>query len=192
MSKPDPRVRVIGRFTLLFAGWLTLFIVIYPFLLPTYERLVLTFVNPLSMTFDPPVEYRVAEQATLDMFVINPQGRALDLKRGYEPWAIFLSLPLFPALMLATPLAWKVRLKRLGLGMAALFAIHGLALIGLVRGTVCTQIAERAGDSAPVFCTWMIGLSLTSGQFGAFLVWAAATWAFWLTSWEGEEAAPTT
>ena len=177
----------LGLFVAQFVGWLALFLLIFPFVLPIYEHAVLGPVNGLSKTMDPPTEYLHRGGGALAVEVVHPSGRRFPFSdKDFTPYSIFLSLPLFPALMLATPLAWRSRLKRLGIGMIAIYIIHIVALIWMVRGQICNQVATADGRETPFLCTWMYGLSLTSGQLGAILVWAAATWSFWLSQLFGD------
>ena len=59
--------------------------------------------------------------------------------------------------------------------MLAIYGIHVLALVVSVRTTLCLQ-----QDGNSFLCAWLYGLSVSSGQLSAIVVWSLLTWSFWL------------
>ena len=178
-----PLARRLLLFGLQFFGLLIVVLLLYPVVLPWYERLVVVPANLLLKGMFPPVVFEVLDGGKLDAYIRHPSGGRIDfMTKAYEPYTIFISLPLFPALLLATPLPWKRRLRALGYGMLGVFALQLLSLVVSVRTTLCLQENPEA-----FLCSWFYGLSLSSGQLGAILIWSLCTWSYWLAPILGQE-----
>lgn len=171
---PDARRALVFSATLLpllmAALWL------YPRALPLYERAVLALANPVLERLAPAVRVERDAGGGLVPWVTTLQGERRALTDGtYQPYAVFLSLVLLPPLLVATPGRAAERARRLVLGLALLYVVHVLSVIGLFRTALCL-----IRDPGSFGCQWLQGLVLTSGQLGAALIWALLTWGVWL------------
>ena len=93
---------------------------------------------------------------------------------------LYLNLALVPALLLATPLPLRRRLRLLAYAVPLIFVCHVAVEIGLVRVHYCLDVRP-----AHFLCAWIREHLLIAGQLLAVLQWAALTW-----SWEPTKRLP--
>lgn len=172
--------RTLLRFAGAFLAWLIPLAVLYPFVVPHYEKVVAPPVNAILAGFPERVEIEPLASGALTAWVHHPvRGRIPFLRDEYEPYTILVSLVLFPALILASPLPWPRRWRCLGWGLVWVWSGHVLMLALAMRARVCLDLRGGA------FCSWKWGVALTSGQVIAVAVWLAMTWRVWIARLSG-------
>lgn len=171
-----PRFRDVLAFGL---GFLPVFLVLlwlYPHVLPVYERAVLGLANAWLGAGTSPLYVEARPDGALELYsVAGTERRRLTREPFQRPYAVFLSLALLPALLLATPVRVAVRARLMLLGLLLLYALHVVVVIALLRAQLCL-----AADPGSRVCTWVMALTVTSGQTGAVTLWALLSWRYWM------------
>ena len=159
-----------AQFLLVFSALATL----YSRVLPVYEKLVISVANFLLANLSP-----------LARIVLEPSGQwHADLEHGARKWSVgigssehagllFLNLIILPALLLATPVRTRERIRLLGKGLTLLVGIHVLSVSACVYGL---GLLEHPGG--------FLGSSLPSAlRLGAqgvsIALWGLLTWRYW-------------
>ncbi len=179
MSNDRPRRtwRKVALFTVQLVPLFVLFGFLYGKILPAYERLVLPAANLGLRLFSVPLEIRQApESDALTAFVLSAGVPPRSLVTHETPEAVFLSLILLPALLLATPVGVRSRLKLLLAGAGLLYVIHAGSLVMLF-----SQLWRHSEHNVDAISAWLYVVSLNSGQIGAVMVWAFLTGGYWLS-----------
>jgi hypothetical protein len=96
--------------------------------------------------------------------------------------AVYLSLALLPALLLATPMRLGARLRLLGLGLLLLLACHVLTTLGLASSLRCVALRDQG-----LSCRFVAQNVKIGGQVSAALLWALLTWRYWLAPAEQQD-----
>lgn len=145
-------------FTTKVLGFVLVFALVAPVILPFYSGLQIGFVRPF-----------VSSDFTLRL---QPDGSIYVYYKNSKPAVernatSFSGLGLMIALFLATPLPWRRRLAQLGLGALVLFGFHLLALWGLIA---IWEAMFRSG-------------SISVGMQWAYMLIASGDWLAPLASW---------
>jgi hypothetical protein len=149
---------------------------LYPRVLPSWERAVLLLSGPALARFSPPLSVELDDAGGMTAYVHQPDGARKPLfTHTYQPYVIFLSLALLPALLAATPLSLAGRLRLVLIGIALLYVVHVVTVIAVFHVSIC--LVRTPGHTG---CTWLRGILLTSGQITGFAGWGLLTWRFWL------------
>jgi hypothetical protein len=176
-------LRKVLWFTLQFLPLFVVFFVLYLLILPYYQPLAVGAANAITLEMSPPTHLEVTDKGWAG-YVFNPQEGQVRL-RGWSQTTtvhlVFLSMVTLPALLLATPAPWRMRLRLLAWGLPLMFVGHVIALCLTTRGVQCLQ--EQPGTFV---CLWALRVSYASGQIFAATFWIMLTWRYWF------EAAGTT
>jgi len=170
----NPSFRKVFLFGLQFLPFFAVFLWLYPKVVPGYQWVVVKFANTVLDSLNPSMSIHINEQGGWDFTLAGPAGRGFDAGIGNLTLA-YLNLALLPALLLATPVKWRQRLRMLGWGGLLLFVLHGLAAVVIVRVTLCLHY-----DRENVFCKSLLVLFATGGQVFGVALWALLTWRYWL------------
>ena len=170
------------RTALLFgAQFVPIFLVLlwlYPRVLPHYQVLPVGVANFVMQGLSTPTRIEVTEAGGWQSYFPNGQGGEQNFW-SFEEFVIhlvYLNLALLPALVLATPVPWRERLRMLGLALLGLVLVHALTLVILVRAYLGLYL-----DPGNFFDLWLLRVAYTSGQIFAAVLWALLTWRFWLS-----------
>lgn len=165
------------RFALQFLPLFALFLWLYTMVLPYYQPAVLGVANTITSKLSPPTRIEIDPSGGWRSYVTESPGeeRRLQGWTGFVTHLIYLGLLFLPPLLLATPAPIATRLRLLVLGLALLYVVHVLSIVGLIRGTYC--LSASPGDS---FCMWLVRLVYVSGQVTGAGLWAALTWRYWV------------
>ena len=178
-----PHRRRIVRFAL---GLIPPFIVavaLYPRILPVYQRTVLLVANAVLAILSPVAEVRAAPSARWQILVhATSTSRPATYTLGIANIGMlaFFQLVAVSALLLATPVRARERLRLFALGVLLMFGLHVLCVAGCAYG-----MALISDPKSVVFRS----LPIVLGPFASGLavaVWAVLTWRFWLGSFEPE------
>ena len=170
-----PRLRRVILFGLGFVPLFVFFLWLYPRILPGYERVVLAVANPFLGHLSTPLRVVVGPDGDLDAFAALSPGASRRLfDKSYAPHVIFMNLVFLPALMLATPLGVKARMRGFLFGLLILFPLHVGTVIVLLQSLLSLQ--QTPQDFS---WFWIHGVALTSGQVMGVAVWALLSWGFW-------------
>ena len=174
----NQNLRKILLFMLQFVPWFLLFLVLYLVLLPKYEPIVLASANVVTENMRPPTEIeQFRGRWRAHVFTPDIGRRTLRIWNRHASHLMLLSLVTLPALLLATPAPFLVRLRMLGLALPLLFLGHVVSVIGLTRGVQCLR--EAPGT---FHCLWMLRVVYSSGQLVAAGLWVLLTWRYWFAS----------
>jgi len=162
------------------AAFLPLFAVflwLYPRILPGYQQVVVATANPVLGALAPPFEIAVDVEGGWIASLRMPGGAKQPFygAAASDRHLLYLNLALLPALLLATPVSLRHRLRLLVLGGLLMFLLHVAAEIGLVRAYVCLDL-----DPGAFFCAWLREHLQIAGQLFAVLLWAGLTFSYWL------------
>ena len=167
-------LRSVGTFALTFLLLIPATLWCYEQVLPGYQRSIASAANGLFALSGSTRQIRehaaggwTSAEARPYPFAAGPPSYVNE-----QLESLFLSLAILPALILATPLPWRRRLALLGIGLATLWVVHGVAAFALVQTETCAQ--------SSALCHWMRGNVIIGGQLFALGLWALLTWDFWL------------
>ena len=172
----NPSLRKVLLFGVQFLPIFAVFLWLYPEVVPEYQRVVVTCANVVLDNLNPSMSIHINPQGGWEFALSGPAGRAFKAGIGDLTLA-YLNLALLPALLLATPVAWRQRLQMLGWGCLLLFALHVLSAVVIVRVTLCLHY-----DRENLFCKSLLVLFATGGQVFGVALWALLTWRYWLPS----------
>jgi hypothetical protein len=166
------------RFLALFTPVFIVLLILYPSIVKFYEPWVLGAANAFMVRMEPPTQ------------MANDSGgawRAYDIRDGYRrqftswhkgvKYLHYLSLVLVPALLIATPAPWPVRLRLLLLLLPLLWLEHTIAIIGVVRMHYCVAL-----ERGHTLCKIGMRIANTSGQLFGAALWALLTFRYWIDS----------
>jgi hypothetical protein len=173
-DKSGAGLRQVATFGLLALLGVAVMVVLYPVVFPPYAKAVMAVVNVAYRAGSVPLELRPAEEGDLAAWVRLPGGGTRWLVTDNDPEGIFLSLILLPPLLLATPVPARRRAVLLATGCVLLFLLHA-ASVGLLFRALHLQSLGKAGPLS----SWAMTAILTSGQVGAFVLWALLTALVW-------------
>ncbi len=155
----------------------------YAVLIQRYESAVARVANLALARLSRPFLLEVDPDGTLALYAITSDGaRKLTTPRAH---GIYLSLALLPALVLATPVPLRDRLRWLLFSMPLLFASHVLAVLAMYWAYLVLRDEPRNLPYEVLY-----GLSVRSGQLIAVALWALFTWRFWIRPLAGRERLP--
>jgi hypothetical protein len=158
-----------AQFVVLFAG----FLLIYPALLPAYNSIALALANAVLSQLPLPMYVRAAPDNSWQIYRLPSQKLYFTLEADYLN-LVYLNLALLPALLLATPIPYRQRLKLWGWGMLILVGVHALSVVAIVRSEVCVHY-----DPDNLGCNVVEGLFGIGGQLFAVAIWGLLTWRYW-------------
>jgi hypothetical protein len=173
-DKTGAGFRRIATFGLLALSGVAVMVVLYPLVFPPYASAVMAAVNVGYRATSIPLELRTAEGGDIGAWVRHPDGSTRWLVTDHDPEGIFLSLILLPPLLLATPVPLRRRATLLATGCALLFLVHA-ACVGFLFHELRLESLGRSGPLS----SWILAAILTSGQVGAFVLWALLTALVW-------------
>lgn len=153
------------------AAWL------YPSILPPYQRVVLGTVNAVLATLSPVAEVRAVLEGRWQVLVHRVHtGRIATYTLGGTNIGLstFFQLVVLAALLLATPVSLKERLRLLCRGIGLMFAFHVLCVAGCAYGMALVDDSKSA-----VFRSLPIILGPFASGLAA-VVWSLLTWRYWL------------
>lgn len=169
--------RRVLAFTLQVLPWLLVLLLLYPLMLPPYETVVLVLANACLEHLTPPT--------TVETDAAGDRIAYLLANAGQDQWLfgipkrsrllLYSNLVLLPALVLATPMAWRRRLVRLGWALVLLVLFHVLAEIGWVHTYRCMQVDPHNDLCRAISVNLEIG-----GPLFAVVQWALLCWGFWV------------
>jgi hypothetical protein len=169
-----PGRRQLVRFVLQFAPFFLVLAWGYVRVLPYYGRLVVGSANAVTERLVPPTRMEMRSDGAWQYRVFTPERGVERLKSWNTPHFILLSLPLVPALLLASPATWLARVRATGVGLALVFASHVLAVVALSRGTYGLLVAPGS-----FFHLWLLAFVYVSGQVAGLGIWVLLTWRLW-------------
>jgi hypothetical protein len=163
------------RFSRDFLAAFVVLVVLYPWMLRSYERMVLGTANAVLAFLAPEAQIRIASDARwmVDVLSANPHW-GFTLGTARLGLLIYINLILLPALLVATPIRFRERLGLLARGVPILFGVHVASLIVCVHGMSCV-----CHDPASGTCQNLPGILTPGGQGMAVIVWGFLTWRYW-------------
>jgi len=170
------RRRSILVFALQFVPPFVIAVLLYPFILPAYQRAVLATANTVLAWLSPHGEIHAVPSGTWQVLVHGPSQRhpgTYLLKSANIGLLTFFQLVVLSALLLATPARWPQRLRLLSCGIAVMFGLHTLCVSGCVYGMAVIDDARSLTFRS---------LPIVLGPFAsglAVVVWIALTWPYW-------------
>ncbi|MCP3998964.1 MAG: hypothetical protein GY722_28460, partial [bacterium] len=149
---------------------------LYPHVQPQYQKAVVAAVDVGLHHLDPPMRIEISEDGGWTTFTLRPDGTESFYwsRPGKNLTLFYIGLALLPALLIATPVSLKRRVRLLVIGMFVLFALQVVAGFGLVVSIRCL-----AGNPDAMLCTWAKTVGNTFGQVSAFVIWVGLTWPAW-------------
>lgn len=168
------------RRVLIFLAWLiplfAVFMLAYRPIAPFYQHAVLAGANAVAERLPPPLRIEVLPEGGWQYFEVRGAGWMRPQIRwdAMTPHYFLLGLAILPALLLATPAPWRMRLKLLGIGLILLYVAQVIAVVGLIRATHCLRIAPGTRH-----CLLTLRVVYTSGQISAAAIWALLSWRYW-------------
>jgi len=166
--KPRSILRFAARFLLAFVLLLALF----PWIAPAYRGALHTLANPLLQRLSISSTIEPLPDGGWRYVDTNSRGKQLETVVFDASAAKLqaLNLLLLPALILATPFAWRRRWIVLGQGLAILFALE------YVTTLVWAAVARCALIDAGPFCGAAFYALITGGQIFSVALWALLSW----------------
>lgn len=172
----NPKLRKVWVFCGYCALAFPILALLYGWLLPLYQPLVIGAANLVLSWIDPMLEIEIQAHGGWEIFWLTEGSRTLVREiQGQSLHLVYLNLILLPALLISTPAAWKRRLGWIAWGMGALFLIHVGSAVGIMHADRLVQM--NAGDEFWRFVSRNLKLG---GQVFALLLWAALSWSYWL------------
>ncbi len=175
------RRREILIFALGFIPPLVVAVLLYPTILPAYQRAVLATVNMSLKLLSPLAEVRAVLTGRWQILVHSAHaGRVMTYTLGSANIGLltFFQLVVLSALLLATPVKIKERLRLLACGIGLMFCLHVLCVAGCAYG-----MALIDNSKSVIFRS----LPIVLGPFAsglAVVAWSVLTWRYWLASSE--------
>ena len=150
---------------------------LYPHVVPAYERAAIAVANQLLRLQEPRFEIAIDRDGTWIASEVGPGGTREPVYgvSAVDRHLLYLSLPLLPALLLATPVLARRRLTLGVSGLALLFPLHVLVQVGLVRVNLCLD-----ADPGSFLCTWGQANLASAGQVFTVLLWVLLTFPYWI------------
>jgi hypothetical protein len=173
-----PPYRKLLSFVLLFVPLFILCFVLYVWMVPAYEPLVMGTANAIMLQMTPPthLESIVEGKGGWEAFVWSADEGERRI-RGWGPATAhlaYLSIVTLPALLLATPAPIRSRFLLLAIAIPLLFISHVTSLIVTTRGVHCLW-----KEPGTFYCLWALRMAYTSGQIFAATFWILGTWRYW-------------
>jgi len=169
--------RVVAVFGAQFLVVLLALLAVYPWIGPAFRTAVLVSAEPFVAGVSPGMRMERLEGGGLRYLYPSRKGEWSEAM-SFERTGLMLNqlnLILLPALLLATPVPWRVRLRWLPLGLAALFVLQWLTMILWAPAARCLS-----RDPDHVLCHWAFYVLVAAGQLWAVALWGAFAWRFWV------------
>lgn len=173
----SPRARKVLAFALGFVPPFVIAVLLYPWILPGYQRAVLAVVNACLSLLPPVAEVRAVGAGRWDILVHSWHAKRVvtyGLKSPNIGLLTFSQVVVVSALLLATPVNVKERLRLFALGVVLMFCLHVLCVAGCAYGMALIDDSKNV-----VFRS----LPIILGPFAsglAVVVWGVLTWSYWL------------
>ncbi len=173
-----PGRRKVLSFAAVFVPLLLALVLVYPWLQPLYRDALRGVADPVAATFSPPLRIEATDEGGWRILRERPdRSRAAVFSiPGKSLRQIHISVVLLPALLLATPVDWRTRLRLLGLGCLALVLAQLVLHLVFVRSWVAFQYSNPGN---PLYRLLHVTHS-TAGQVFPVMLWALLTWRYWL------------
>lgn len=173
--------RRILRFALAFLPAFVAAACLYPLILPAYQRGVFAAVNTLLSSLNPVSEIRAVPAGQWQVLVHRAEAARVatyTLKSDNLALLSFFQLAMLSALLLATPVRVRERLRLWVSGIGLMFGLHVLCVAGCVYGMALVD-----NPKGLIFKS----LPIILGPFASGLAvaaWGLLTWKYWLTPLE--------
>jgi hypothetical protein len=180
---PRPRLWTFG---LTFLPALLLSALLYPVVRPAYAGLARSATNLLLAFVGQPLQ--IDADADGNWRVWRLEGGSSSEVFGIPPESlthIYLGLVLLPALLIATPVTWPVRLRLLARGLLLLLAVQVLSHATFV----CAWAHYKGTNPSSVVSGWIMLVHSTGGQIFPAALWGFLTWRHWFPADQDAEAA---
>jgi len=168
------------RFAGLFLVFFVLIALVWPFVTPVYNTLIIGIARPVfSLVERPDVTVVKAEGGSIFIYRDEPGMRNPAPFSDYSRYVYFGLVPLL-ALFLATPNLgrWKrAQLTLMGFAMLAFF--HVLYLVGSVELTYVFVGCGEVGAVAYRFLDWMQVLLRILWEVSPVIIWLLLTFKYW-------------
>ncbi len=157
---------------------------LYPSILPTYQRAVLASVNSFLAILSPVAEIRAVLAGRWQILVHRPNASGIvtyTLGSANIGLLTFFQLVVLSALLLATPVKLKERLRLFAYGIGVMFVFHLLCIAGCAYGMALIDNSKNVTFRS---------LPIILGPFAsglAVIVWSLLTWRYWLAAPEAPE-----
>ena len=147
---------------------------LYSWILPPYESAVVGCANAILSRLSPVTALHVEAGGRWRVHLERPDLEAnFGIGSEHHATLLFLNLIVLPALLAATPVGARTRLRLVVTGIAILFALHVVFVAGCVYGMgVLNDPKSLVFRSLPRILR-LSGQGLTVG------LWGALTWRFW-------------
>jgi len=171
------RPRSVWIFALGFVPPFMVAVWLYPSVLPGYQRAVFAAVNSILGVLSPLAEVRADLTGQWRILVHRPPTDHVvtyALRNANIGLLTFFQQVVLSALLLATPVGLKQRLRLLASGVGVMFCLHVSCVAGCAYGMAFIDNAK-----SPVFRS----LPIILGPFAsglAVVAWSTLTWRYWL------------
>jgi len=188
--------RSLHRLLLRFAGWFTLFLVLvallWPFVAPVYNRIVVAGAGLLlALVEEPNITVIRADAATAS---VCRRVAGVSEPLAFSNFSSYTYVGLVPlvALLLATPgLGWKRRGMLAGVGVLLLMLFHIVYLVITVKLLYIFCGLDEVGNVAYRVYDWGQIMVRVVWEASAVLLWVALTFSHWRrTVWQTPEGNP--
>ncbi len=167
-------LRSLGLFAAAAVPLYVLFLLLYDSIVSVYSRIVIVVANFGYRALEIPLSLKpAAGPGETTAFVSTTKGVA-ELVTDNTPEATYLGLILLPALLLATPIAFRKRLIALAQGLALMFVLHVACVMMLFYQLLYVRLGHDSTLSA-----WLLSLLLNSGQVGTVVLWTLLAGRHW-------------
>jgi hypothetical protein len=152
-------------------------VLLYPRILPVYQRAVLAVTNAFLAMLSPAAEVRAVRSGRWEILVDSWHAKRVVTYALQSPnigLLAFFQVVVLSALLLATPVGVKARLRLLAYGVGLMFILHVACIAGCGYGMALID------DSKSVVFR---SLPMILGPFAsglAVVVWGFLTWSYWL------------
>jgi hypothetical protein len=170
-------VRRLLSFAALFLPVLLLLVALYPKMLPFYKELGRRAANPFLSSVTR-VQIESAADGSWDVVRHRRGGgeKTIFVIPSRALFMIYTSFLTLPALLLATPVAWPLRLRMLASGLLLLLAVQVLSHVVFIA--VCARTLRTTPSSTVL--EFLSVAHTTSAQLFPFAVWGMLTWRSWI------------
>ena len=168
------------RFAGLFIVFFILIALVWPFVTPIYNALIVGIARPVfSLVERPDVTVAEAQGGSIFIYRDEPGMRNPAPFSDYSHYVYFGLVPLL-ALFLATPNLgiWK-RVQLVLIGFALLAFFHVLYLVGSVELTYVFVGCSEVGVMAYRFLDWMQVLLRILWEVSPVIIWTLLTFKYW-------------
>jgi hypothetical protein len=168
------------RFTVLFLVFFVLIALVWPFVTPVYNALIVGIARPVfSLVESPDVTVVKAQGSSIFIYRDEPGMRDPAPFSDYSHYVYFGLVPLL-ALFLATPNLGRWKRAQLTLmGFALLAFFHVIYLVGSVELTYVFVGCSAVGAVAYRFLDWMQVLLRILWEVSPLMIWMILTFKYW-------------